>query len=467
LGPGAKAVRWRVRAGDEDDIRARDQNTDRKRRDKSRAEQNMATGRNWGLGMNGIIHGGRAHLGRKVRALCGAALTVLGFAGPIAAQNPFEVAVRIDDAIVTNFEISQRMQFLEVLNAQGDLRGQAIEALVNERLQVDAARGLGVEASPEEIETGLEEFAARANLGPEQFLREMAQAGVAPETVRDFVANGITWRNVVRTRFAGRAVIGEDDIDTALEFSTVLGGGIEVSLAEIIIPLVPENQANLETELARLGAQINGDITQFSEAARRFSAAPTREAGGVTGWRPLNELPEGLRDRFLTMYVGQVTEPIPIGGGQAFALFQFRGQREVEAPELPVTAIDYVTIAIPGGRSPEALGEAARLRNAVDECNDFNGVIPGGFERASVPPSALPQDVALALRSLDALEMSTTVTRNNGSVLLALMLCDRIRAEPEIGREAVQSRLFGQRLQALADGYLEELRAQASITYHN
>lgn len=433
----------------------------------TRAEQKMTTGRNWGLGMNGNFLDGRSFPGRVMRALCGAALLALGLSAPVAAQNPFEVAVRIDDAIVTNFEISQRMQFLEVLNAQGDLREQAIEALVNERLQVEAALGLGVEASPEEIETGLQEFAARANLSPEQFLREMAQAGVAPETVRDFVANGITWRNVVRTRFAGRAEIDEDDIDDALEFSTVLGGGIEVSLAEIIIPVVPENQANLETELARLGSQINGDTAQFSEAARRFSAAPTREAGGVTGWRPLSELPEGLRDRFLTMYVGQVTEPIPIGGGQAFALFQYRGQREVEAPELPVTAIDYVSIAIPGGRTPEALGEAERLRNAVDECNDFNGVIPGGFERASVPPSALPQDVALALRSLDELEMSTSVTRNNGTVLLALMLCDRIRAEPEIGREAVQARLFGERLQALANGYLEELRAEADISYLN
>ena len=53
---------------------------------------------------------------------------------------------------------------------------------------------VGAEASPDAIEAGLTEFAGRANLGPEQFLRQMGQEGVAPETVRDFVANGITWR---------------------------------------------------------------------------------------------------------------------------------------------------------------------------------------------------------------------------------------------------------------------------------
>lgn len=380
-----------------------------------------------------------------------------------AAQNPFGVAVRVDDAIVTNYEIGQRARFLEILNVQGDLRQQAVDALINERLQVAAALHLGVEASPEDVEAGLAEFAARANLGPEQFLRQMGQEGVAPETIRDFVANGITWRNVVRSRFGPRAEVSDEDIDRAMELGTVLGGGIEILLAEIIIPVTPENSANLVTELERLRQAIAGNTDQFSEAARRFSAAPTREDGGLTGWRGLNELPDGLRDRFTAMRVGQVTEPTPLGGGQAYALFQLRGQREVEAPDLPVTAIDYVSVAIPGGRSAEALAEAERLRVSVDTCNDFNGVIPGGFERQSVSPRDLPEDVALALRALDEREMSTSVTRQDGAVLLALMLCDRVRAEPEMGRDAVRERLVGQRLEAYATGYLEELRAAANI----
>lgn len=400
-----------------------------------------------------------------------AALLVLclgvAVAAPAAAQNPFSVAIEVDDSVVTNYEISQRMLFLQALNAQGDLRQQAIEALVNERLQVSAGLAVGAEASPDAIEAGLGEFAARANLGPEQFLRQMGQAGVAPETVRDFVANGITWRNVVRARFAPLVEITDEDVERALELGTVLGGGIEIALAEIIIPVTPENQSNLQSELGRLGSQINGDVEQFSEAARRFSAAPTREAGGVTGWRPLNQLPEGLRDMFMNMGYGQVSQPVPLGGGQAYALFQFRGQREVTSPRLPITAIDYVTVAIPGGRSAEALAEAARLNNAVDVCNDFNGVIPHAFERHNVPPSQVPDDIALALRTLDHHEMTTAVTRNNGTVLLAVMLCDRVSAEPEAGVDGIREQLFGQQMQRLSANYLEQLRGEARINYVN
>jgi peptidyl-prolyl cis-trans isomerase SurA len=417
----------------------------------------------------GLIKTAKRRLARCHRhafAMLVAATLIFG-AQAAMAQNPFAVAVRVDDAVVTNYEIDQRARFLQVLNAQGDLRQQATEALINERLQVAAAVAVGAEASPEDIENGLEEFAERANLGPEQFLQQMAGEGIAPETVRDFVANGITWRNVVRARFGARAQVSEEDVDRAMELGTVLGGGIELLLAEIIIPVTPQNQANLVSELLRLREQIGGRTEVFSEAARRFSAAPTREAGGVTGWRGFNDLPEGLRDGFMSMSVGQVTEPVPLGGGQAYALFQFRGQREVEAPDLPVTAVDYVSIAIPGGRTSEALAEAERLRNAVDTCNDFNGVLPGGFQRQTIAPGELAEDVALALRALDENEMSTSVTRSNGGVLLALMLCDRVRAEPDQGRDAVRQRLIGQTLDAYSTGYLEELRSEARITFEN
>lgn len=403
---------------------------------------------------------------RSVAAVVAALLT-LGAALPASAQNPFSVAVEIDDAIVTNYEISQRARFMAVLNTQGDLQQQAMDALVNERLQTQAGLAVGAEASPDQIEAGVEEFAARADLSPEQFLRQMAQEGVAPETVRDFVANGITWRNVVRTRFGTRVEITDADVERALELGTVLGGGIELALAEIIIPVTPDNEPTLQTELGRLGRQLNGDVEQFSEAARRFSAAPTREAGGVTGWRPLSALPEGLRDIFQQMGYGQVTQPVPLGGGQAYALFQFRGQREALSPRLPIVSIDYVSVAIAGGRSAEGLAEAERLRNAVDVCNDFNGVIPSGFEFHSVAPRNVPSDIALALRTLDNFEMTTAVTRNNGTVLLALMLCDRVTSEPEAGIDGIRQQLRGQQLEALADNYLEELRAEARITYFN
>jgi hypothetical protein len=144
------------------------------------------------------------------------AVCVLVTALPAASQSPFAVAVRVNDDIVTNYEIQQRRRFLSLLNAPAEVVAAAPEALVNERLQNQAAARLGVVADAEAIEAGVAEFAARANMGPEQFINALSRAGVAPESFRDFIAAGVNWRNVVRARFLSSAQVSDADIDRAL-----------------------------------------------------------------------------------------------------------------------------------------------------------------------------------------------------------------------------------------------------------
>jgi peptidyl-prolyl cis-trans isomerase SurA len=378
------------------------------------------------------------------------------------AQSPFSAAVRINDSIVTWYEIDQRALFLEILRAPGDLRAEALETLVNERLQVAEARRIGVVASPEDIEAGVAEFATRADMGGEQFIRTIAEEGVAPETFRDFVANGISWRNVVRARFGSRVQITDADIDAALEFIPRLDPA-SILLAEIVVPLTPENQENLRSELARLAADLNFDTETFSEAARRFSAASTRENDGLTGWRPLMTVPPQLREDMILLAYGETYGPVSLG--PAIAIFQMRGLSEGTFRRQTVTSVDYVTVALPPIATEEGAAAAATLRAEVDACDDLYATRPGGFERFEQPLGAIPGDIAMALAALDAGEMSFDVTRNAGTTTLAVMLCARSVEEPEAGRDAVRQQLIGQRLEGYAEALLEELRAVAIISY--
>jgi peptidyl-prolyl cis-trans isomerase SurA len=388
----------------------------------------------------------------------------LAVAGPAAAQSPFAPVVRINDSVVTAWEVDQRALFLEVVRTPGDLRAEALEQLVNERLQVQEARRLGVEASPEEIEAGVVEFASRADLGAEQFLRAIGEEGVAPETFRDFVANGISWRNVVQTRFSSqaRAQVTDAAVEAALAHAPRLDGA-QILLAEIVVPLVPENQDTLRQALADAAAELNFDVDAFSQAASQFSAAQTRENGGVTGWRPLNTVPPPLREDLVLLAYGETYGPVPLG--PAMAIFQMRGLSEGAYRSPPVVSTDYATIPLPSVATPEGAAAAAQLRADLDVCDDLYGRRPAGsFERFDQPLSAIPGDIAMALAALDPGEISFDVTRNAGATTLAVMLCARTLEEPEAGREAVRQQLFGEALQRYADALLEELRADAIIS---
>ena len=391
-----------------------------------------------------------------------AAACALSLAGltPALAQSPFSPAVTINDRIVTNYEISQRVLFLEVLNAPGNLQERAREALIDERLQQEVGARFGLLAGPDDVETGMEEFAGRANMSTEAFLGALQNEGVAPETFRDFVAAGITWRNIVRARFGARAQVTEDEIDRALTLSAS-DGGAQINIAEIVVPITPENADQVRTDIGRLAETLDGSIGAFSEAARAYSAAATGRRGGDLGWRPLSAIPPQLRAMLLPMTVGDVTDPVPLG--PAIAIFQLRGLDETGFVAPVVTAVDYAEVLIPGGQSPEALAEARDLRDSIDTCDDLYGVRPGGFEILTLPMADVPGDVALELARLDANEVSTGLTRADGTQLLFLMLCGRSTELTEGGREEVRAALFQQRLESYAQGYLAELHADAII----
>lgn len=402
----------------------------------------------------------RADRPRLIRYAMACVLAWCVAAGTATAQSPFSPAVVVNDRVVTYYEIQQRARLMEVLNAPGDLMEQAREDLVNERLQQEVGARFGMSATVEEIENGMAEFASRANMDVNAFIAAISQEGVAPETFRDFVSAGITWRNIVRARFAARSQVTEAEIDRALTLSTSESGA-QISLAEIVIPLTPQNRDTLRADLAQLVEQIDGSIGAFSEAARAYSAAPTASRGGSVGWRPLSTIPPQMRAMLLPMNVGDVTDPVPLG--QAIGIFQMRGLDETGFVTPEVSAVEYAQVLIPGGRSEAALAEAAELQNSLDTCDDLYGVRPGGFEIVSLPISDVPGDISVELMRLDAGEVSTGLTRGEGSQLLFLMLCGRSTELPEGGREEVRQALFQQRMESYADGFLAELRAAAII----
>jgi peptidyl-prolyl cis-trans isomerase SurA len=381
-----------------------------------------------------------------------------------AQTNLFAPAVRVNDKVITNFELGQRELFYQLLRAPGDIGELAMTRLIEERLQAEAAASFGVVAGEEEVSAGMEEFASRANLSTEQFLAAIAQAGVAEESFRDFVRAGILWRGVVRGRFGPRAQVTEDEIDRALALGNA-GGGVRVLISEIFLPAdTPERRAAAQRRAETI-SQIT-TIGAFASAARRFSAAPSRGRGGRQDWIPLGNLPPQLRGQILTLAPGQVTDPIEVPN--AIALFQLRDIEETEDPSAEAVSIEFARYFIPGGRSAAALAEADKIAAQVDTCDDLYGVAKGQPEdrllRDVLPVAEIAGDISVELAKLDENEISTALTTADGQALVFLMLCGRTLAfSEEADRDVVRANLVNQRLEAYASGYLSELRADAVI----
>ncbi|MEL7131606.1 MAG: peptidylprolyl isomerase [Pseudomonadota bacterium] len=382
-----------------------------------------------------------------------------------SAQNLFAPVAKVDQSVITEFEVQQRQQFLRVLGASGSARDQVIEELIRDRLRETETRQAGIILSPEELASGLSEFAGRAQLSTEEFIEGLASEGIAEETFRDFVNISLVWRDYIRARFGSRVQIDEREIERAVR-STRGNSGIEVLVSEIIIP-APPNRADAVLEQAEVIAQSETEA-EFASFARRFSATASRGAGGRLPWTPVSQLPPVLRPILLALGPGDVTAPLQIPN--AVALFQLRDIRETEAPQRTFSSIEYAAYYIDGGRSPEALSRARNIAASVDRCDDLYGIAKGKpenvLDRGSLPPEDIPDDIAIELSKLDPGEVSTALTRANGNTLVFLMLCGRtptLDEDQEIDREAIAVRLRNQRLAAFASTLLAELRAEADV----
>jgi peptidyl-prolyl cis-trans isomerase SurA len=382
---------------------------------------------------------------------------------PAQAQNLFEAVIKVNDQAITRYEIEQRTRMLQLFRAPGNLPEVAREQLIEDRLKMGAARANGVVLSDEDVQLGIEEFAARANMDGEQMIRALEGAGVGESTLRDFVRVGITWRELNRARFAPRVSVTEDDLERAQAAISGTSSNVRVLLSEIIMPAPPQQALAVQERAARI-SQVTSEA-EFSANARRYSASRTRARGGRMDWVPLSQLPPQLRTIILALAPGEVTDPLPLEG--AVALFQLRDIEELDAPAPEYSAIEYAIYYIPGGRSEATLAQAQQIEDNTDTCDDLYGVALGQpeeqLERVSLPPSEIPQDIAVALTQLDTGEISTI---SRGNSLGVVMLCGRSATLEGEGPSDQDLTLFitNRRLDSFANVYLEELKAEARIT---
>ena len=383
---------------------------------------------------------------------------------PTVAQGQQSVVISVNDRAVTQYELTQRIRLLEVFRTPGDLPDLARNELIEDRLKEQEVARFGLTLSPEELDSELTAFAERANLTLPQFQQVLAQNGIDAQSLADYVEIRIIWRNYVRARFNREVSVTDADVERALAQRGTSPTELQVLLNEIIIAVTPQNAARANEVAGRI-ANIRS-FSEFENAARQASALPSRERGGRLDWLPITNYPPQLRGLLLDLDVGEVTDPIEIPNG--IALFQKRGQREARRSDTTPVSIDYAAYYIAGGQSDAARARAAQVARNVDTCDDLYGIArdqdASVLDREVLAPSDISSDVAIELARLDPGEVSYNLTANNGETLVFLMLCARNAAGAEDANpSAVRNQIRSQRLAALADALVEDLRASAVI----
>ena len=375
----------------------------------------------------------------------------------LAAEGIFDTIISVDGAAITTYELEQRILFFSFLNEPGDTLISSRQSLIDDRLKMAAGSKDGFALTPTELENAMLDFAKNSNQSLSGLLNLLNEGGVDAETFRDYVEVGVVWREVVRKRFGSQSQPTESEIDRALAAERA-EGDISVLLTEIVLPAGP-SQLEESRKIARELAKITS-IGSFSEKAKKLSVSSSRDNGGKIPWRNLKDLPNGLRQIIASLSPGQVAKPLEVQN--AIVLFQLRDVEELglKAPEI----ISMKFAKITGINSVLDLAT-----KTVNSCNDLYGLVKLDkdvvLEMLTQHPDEIEQATALRLNRLDRHEMSI-FSDSPDSIGNMIMLCERnYTTSADISRSEVAKNIRAARLTNLAEGYLAELRTNATVIF--
>src|SRR6185312_5225630 len=243
-----------------------------------------------------------------------------------ARSADYIVAV-VNTESVTNNEVTARFQKLQQESIErggsqpspGELRKQALDALVEERVLVTYARDNGVKVDDGEVDRAIANIASSNKMTPEQLRDRLRQQGVDYATFRSGIRDQITIERIREREVVNH--IRVTDTEIADYISKMRGGRTatpQINLAQILItvpdkasPAVEaERKARAELALARVH---NGE--PFEQVAREMSEDSNKNKGGEMGSRSVDKYPELFSGAVAKVKVGGTSDVVRSGAG--------------------------------------------------------------------------------------------------------------------------------------------------------
>ena len=146
------------------------------------------------------------------------AVFLIGGANPGRAQE-VSIKVLVNDDPISDYDIDQRERFLAITTQEQPspaLKKKATEMLIDERLQLQEGRKLGVTANEDDVTKILDGMAKKNNLTVDGLATALGKAGANIKTLKDRIRAQLVWQESVRRKFRHVVQIGDADIDVAM-----------------------------------------------------------------------------------------------------------------------------------------------------------------------------------------------------------------------------------------------------------
>jgi len=354
-------------------------------------------------------------------------------------KSSFSVAILVDDHVITYYDIEQKKRLLRSLSGNENSNAKVKELLIAEKLKEIYGKRLNIRVSDNELEREINSFLNRNGISLSKLKSVLRAKRVDYLTFRHFIKINFLWQKVLDARFGYK--ISKLDLQNSLPLpSAPVRIEKEYEFSEIHVSFQKWGKSNASLITNRLYIELKSG-SNFSEAAKKFSAAKTRDTKGFVGSLKAKDIPIEIRKVLDSLKLDEVSKPLETKEG--FWLFKLHKTKSYKKTKNPKYKVVYSI--------------TPKKDHKLYSCSkEFEKNIKGPIQTQKLKEKT--REIIRKLMPGDSYEI---VEKDNSKKVLTL--CDRILIDSENKKINFQTTNRNQEAVRLSDSLLIELRRTSTI----
>jgi peptidyl-prolyl cis-trans isomerase SurA len=388
----------------------------------------------------------------------------------------------VNGDILTGTDVDQRLALILAANENKlgadevqRMRQQVLRNLIDETLQIQAAKEADIEVDNAEVEQTYSRV-AQQNFGQNTKAMDayLGRVGSAPASLKRQIRGELSWQRLLRRNVQPFVNVSDEEVKEVMERLKAAKGTEEYRIGEIYLSATPESKATVLENANKIVGQLKQGGS-FVAYARQYSEASTAAVGGDLGWVRLEQLPAELGNAARQLSNGQLVGPLELQGGYSIIYLIDKRQVLTADPRDALLALKQISINFPAGTNKaQAQQRANEFAAAMQQARGCGSVDPIAAQLGAqvvtndqVKARDLPGPLQNAVLTLGVGETSPPFGSIDEGVRV-LMLCGRDDPKVDTGPsfDQLQSQMEDDRVNKRAQMYLRDLRRDAVIDYN-
>tara|TARA_B110000977_G_scaffold138436_1_gene175778 strand:+ start:75 stop:1007 length:933 start_codon:yes stop_codon:yes gene_type:complete len=260
-------------------------------------------------------------------------ITINLLSNAVIAENKYEVIIRINNQIITNFDIQKETKYLLALNpslnnlSTKQIKELSKNSLIREKIKEnEILKYYKINYEDPELTKFVTNIYKRLNIGDEaEFNTYLSKFDMNINTVIKKIAIERDWNKMIFGKFKNQIVVNELKIKKNLE-KKLDKSEIQTSYLISEILFQAKNEKEFEETYNDIIKAV--DESSFKSAASIYSISDSSINSGEIGWVKKNEISNSIYNELNKLNIGDITQPIKVASG--FLIIYLEDVKKVE-----------------------------------------------------------------------------------------------------------------------------------------